>query len=106
MRINNSSTTPFFHRQMLRQRSVIKPFYLFEKLVLSSTLDWDQYIACMIFAYDTNYHRTIPFEIMFELEQRTDQNLILDLRRQYGEDMGTEMFKRLQVCQNLAKKSK
>jgi hypothetical protein len=38
------------------------------------------------------------------LQARTAQNPNPDLRKLYGEDMGTEMFQRLQVCQYLARK--
>jgi hypothetical protein len=49
-----------------------------------------------MFTYDTRNRniKTTPFEITFGLEPR----------RQYGEDIGNEMFQRLQVCQNLASK--
>jgi hypothetical protein len=75
--------------------------------VLSSTLDLEQYIAPMMFAYNTTYHRSIKsilFEVTFGLEPWITENPNPDLRRLYGEDLGTEMFQRLQNCQNLAKK--
>jgi hypothetical protein len=61
----------------------------------------------MMFAYNTSYHRSVkttPFEIRFSLEQRTAENPNPGSRRLYGEDLGTEMFQRLQICQNLVRK--
>jgi hypothetical protein len=61
----------------------------------------------MVFAYNTSYHRSIettPLEVKFGLEPWTAKNPNPDLRRQYGEDLGTEIFQRLKVCQNLARK--
>jgi hypothetical protein len=61
----------------------------------------------MMFAYNTSYHRSVKstlFEITFGLEPRTAENSNPYVRRQYGEDLGTEMFQRLQTCQNLARK--
>jgi hypothetical protein len=33
------------------------------------------------------------------------QNPTPDLRRQNGENLGTDMFQRLKICQNLARKN-
>jgi hypothetical protein len=60
-----------------------------------------------MFAYSTSYHRcikTTTFEVTFVLELRTNQNTNPDLRRQFGENMGTVTFQILQVCQNLTLK--
>jgi hypothetical protein len=46
----------------------------------------------------------LPFEVIFGLEPRMAKNPNPDLRKQYGEDLGIEMFQKLQVCQNFAKK--
>jgi hypothetical protein len=69
-------------------------------------LDWEQYIAPMTFAYSTNYQRTIKkssFEVTFGIKPRASHNPNPDLRLQYGEDLGTEMFQRLKICQELEK---
>ncbi len=61
----------------------------------------------MMFVYNTSYHRSVrttPFEIKCGLEPRSAENPNPDLRRLYGEDLGTEMFQRLQICQNLVRK--
>jgi hypothetical protein len=60
----------------------------------------------MMFAYNTSYHRSVKstkFQITFGLEPRTAENPNPVLRRLYGKDLGTDVFQRLQTCQNLAK---
>jgi hypothetical protein len=60
MRIKNSNTTPY-HPQTNAQAEVYnKTIAAYLKTqVLSSTLDWEQYIAPMIIAYTTSYHCNI-----------------------------------------------
>jgi hypothetical protein len=44
--------------------------------VLNSTLDWEQYMAPMMFAYNTSYHpsiKTTPLEFTFGIEPTTVQ---------------------------------
>jgi hypothetical protein len=51
----------------------------------------------MIFAFNTSYPRSIkttPFEVVFGPKPRTAQKPNPDLRRQYGKEIGTEMFQR------------
>ena len=69
MKIKKTNTTPY-HPQTNAQAEVCnKTISAYLKTqVLSSTLDWEQYIASMMFAYNTSYHRSIkstPFEITF-----------------------------------------
>jgi hypothetical protein len=50
----------------------------------SSTLNWEQYIAPMICAYNTSYHKSIKttlFEVTFGVKPRMAQNPNPDLRR-------------------------
>jgi hypothetical protein len=64
--------------------------------VLSSMLDWEQYKTQKIFVYNTSYHRRIktsPLEVAFGIEPRTSKNPKPDLRKQYGEDLSTDIFK-------------
>jgi hypothetical protein len=54
----------------------------------------------MMFAYNTSFHQSIkmsPFEVTFGLEFRKAQNPNPDLRKQYKEDMGTEIIQGLQI---------
>ena len=59
-------------------------------------------MAPMMFAYNTSFHKTIkisPFEITFGIEPRICPNPNPDLRIHYGKDHGTELYQRLQKCQ-------
>jgi hypothetical protein len=65
-------------------------------------------MAAIMFAYNITYHHSItstPFEATFENEPRTSKNPNPNLRKQYGKDLGTEMFQRLRVCQDLTRKT-
>ena len=60
----------------------------------------------MMFAYSTSFHRaikTFPFELTFGIEPRTMVNPSPDLRLEYGEDFGKELFQRMKFCQKTAK---
>jgi hypothetical protein len=48
--------------------------------------------------------KTTTFEVKFGLEPRTAENPNPDVRRPNLKDLSTEMFQRLQTCQNLARK--
>ncbi len=64
--------------------------------VINLTLDWEQHMAPMMFAYNTSDHgsiKTSPFDVTFRIAPRTGQNPNPDLRIQYGEYLSTEMFK-------------
>jgi hypothetical protein len=108
MDIKKTNTTTFHPRTNAQAEVCNKTTAAYLKTqVLSSTLDWEQYIAPMRFAYNTSYHRSIkstPFEVTFGLEPPTAENPNPDLRRLYGENLGKEMYQRLQVCQNVARK--
>jgi hypothetical protein len=72
MRVKKTNTTTY-HPQMNTQAEVCnKTIVAYLKTqVLSSTLDWEQYIAPMMFAYNTSFHPSIkikPFEVTFALE--------------------------------------
>jgi hypothetical protein len=108
MGIKKTNTTPY-HPQTNAQSEVCnKPIAAYlKKQFLNSTLDWKQYIAPMMFACNTSYHRRIKsflFEVTFGVEPRTAENLNPDLRRLYGENLGTKMVQKLQKCHNLARK--
>jgi hypothetical protein len=70
-------------------------------------MDWEQYIAPMMFAYNTSYHcniKTTPSKVTFGVEPRTGESPNPDLRQHYGEDKGTDMYQRLKICPELARK--
>jgi hypothetical protein len=85
MGVKNTNTAPY-HPQTNAQAEVCNKINcsLFKTQVLSSTLNWEEYIEPMMFAYNTSYHRcvkSILFEITFGLEPRTAETPNLDLRR-------------------------
>jgi len=55
----------------------------------NSTLDWELYLATLMFWYNTSFHRSIktyPFFLTFGMEPRLPSFPTLDLRRKfYGE---------------------
>ena len=109
LNIQKTTTTPY-HPQSNAQVEVCNKTiakYLKTK-VSTDTLDWEFYLAPMMFAYNTSYHRTTkstPFEITFGIEPRTMVNPSPDLRKQYGEDFGTELYQRMQICHQIAKET-
>ena len=61
------------------------------------------YLAPMAFAYNTSFHRTInstPFKVTYGVNARTPD---FDQRKQYGEDLPTDLYQRMQVCHEMAK---
>jgi glucuronate isomerase len=75
--------------------------------VLNSNLDWGQYVAPMMFAYNTSFCcsiKTTSSEVTFGIEPKTGKNPNPYLRQHYGEDLGTDIYQRLKICQELARK--
>ena len=109
LNIQKTTTTPY-HPQSNAQVEVCNKTiakYLKTK-VSTNTLDWEFYLAPMMFAYNTSFHRatkSTPFEITFGIEPRTMVNPSPDLRKQYGEDFGTELYQRMQICHQMAKET-
>ena len=71
-----------------------------------STLDWEQYIAPLMFSYNTSFHRSIkntPFLLTFGIEPRLPSFPNPDLREKfYGESSAAEMYQKLQIARNVA----
>jgi hypothetical protein len=71
-----------------------------------STLDWEQYIAPLMFSYNTSFHRSVkntPFFLTYGIEPRLPSFPNPDLReRFYGESSAAEMFQRLQFARQTA----
>jgi hypothetical protein len=85
MKIKKTNTTTY-HPQTNAQAEVCnKTLAAYLKTqVLNWTLDWEQYITPMMFAYNTSYHRSIktsPFEVTLEIEPRTGESPNPDLRK-------------------------
>ena len=66
--------------------------------VESNTLDWELYMAPMMFAYNTSFHRTIktsPLKLTFGHNARTIN--FQENTKHYGEDKGTELLQTMQT---------
>jgi hypothetical protein len=74
--------------------------------VNESTLDWEQYIAPLMFSYNTSFHRSVqnsPYFLTFGMEPRLPAFPAPDLRRQFSGNLpADEMFQRLQNARELA----
>jgi len=67
------------------------------------TLDWELYLAPLMFSYDTTFHRSIktfPFFRTYGIHPRLPQELNWP---HYSEDLPTELMQRLQVARNIAR---
>jgi hypothetical protein len=71
-----------------------------------STFDWEQYIAPLMFSYNTSFHRSVkntPFFLTFGIEPRLPSFPNPDLReRFYGKSSAAKMFQRLKVARQTA----
>ena len=72
----------------------------------TSTLDWELYLAPLMFSYNTSYHRSVknsPYFLTFGIEPRLPSFPAPDLQRVfYGESSAAEMHQRLLFARNLA----
>jgi hypothetical protein len=77
-------------------------------MVSDNTLDWELYIAPLMFSYNTSFHRSVkntPHFLTFGLEARLPSFLTTDLRRKfYGETASDEMVQRLLYARDLARR--
>ena len=71
-----------------------------------TTLDWEQYLAPLMFSYNTSFHRSIkntPYLLTFGMEPRLPSFPNPDLREKfYGESSAADMFQKLQLARQLA----
>ena len=99
MNIKKTTTSPY-HPQTNAQAEVCNKTiaqYLATH-VDKSTLDWELYMAPMAFAYNTGFHRGIknsPYAVTFGQQPRTAN--FSEQRPRYGENMGTELYQRMQL---------
>jgi hypothetical protein len=72
----------------------------------ASTLDWELYLAPLMFCYNTSFHRSIknsPHFLTYGIEPRLPSFPTPDLRRTfYGESEAAEMHQRLLLARKLA----
>ena len=104
----HTTTTPH-HPQCNSQAEVANKTiakYL-SSFVDDSTLDWEKYLAPMMFSYNTSFHRSIkttPFFLTFGIEPRQPGFPETDLRRKfYGENNTDELLSRLQIAREVAR---
>ncbi len=74
-----------------------------------STLDWELYLAPLMFSYNTSFHRSIktsPFFLTFGLEPRLPSLPTPDLRRKfYGESSTDDLIRKLLFARNVARQN-
>ena len=74
-----------------------------------TTLDWENYLAPLMFCYNTSFHRSIkttPFFVTFGVEPRQPGFPQSDIRRKfYGETSTDELMHRLRLAREVAKQN-
>jgi hypothetical protein len=100
------STTSPRHPQCNSQAEVVNKTiakYL-AAFVDESTLDWEAYLAPLMFYYNTSYHRSIKTSPFF-LTYGVEANLPKDFDIDYNSDISTDLMSRLQLARHLAKQN-
>jgi len=104
----HTTTTPH-HPQCNSQAEVANKTiakYL-SSFVDDSTLNWEDYLAPLMFSYNTSFHRSIkttPFFITFGIEPRMPGFPQTDVRRKfYGETNTDDLLRRLQTAREVAR---
>ena len=100
----HNTTTPR-HPQANSQAEVVNRSIIryLASFVDDSTLDWECFLAPLMFSYNTTFHRSLktsPFFMTFGLHPRLPPEIV---RPQYGSDLPTEIMQRLQVARNVAR---
>ena len=79
------------------------------KYVDQTTLDWELYIAPLMFAYNTSFHRSIqntPHFLTYGIQARQPAFFQEDLNRKfYGENTTDELTQRLQYARQIAEQN-
>jgi len=74
-----------------------------------STLDWELYLAPLMFSYNTSFHRSIkssPFFLTFGMEPRLPSLPTPDLRTKfYGESSTDDLIRKLLFARNVARQN-
>jgi len=100
----HNTTTPR-HPQANSQAEVVNRSIIryLASFVDDTTLDWECFLAPLMFSYNTTFHRSLktsPFFMTFGVHPRVPQEIV---RPQYGSDLPTEIMQRLQVARNVAR---
>jgi len=74
-----------------------------------STLDWELYLAPLMFSYYTSFHRSIkatPFYLTFEMKPRLPNLPTPDLRQKfYGKSPTDDIIRKLLIACNVARQN-
>jgi len=74
-----------------------------------STLDWELYLAPLMFSYNTSFHRSVkntPFYLTFGMEPRLPNLPTPDLRRKfYGESSTDDIIRKLLIARDIARQN-
>ena len=107
----NHVTTSAYHPQCNAQAEVANKTiakYL-ASFVDESTLDWEQYLAPLMFVYNTSFHRSVkntPFFLTFGIEARQPGLPGPELRRKfYGESTSDELLHCLLAARDVARRN-
>ena len=98
-------TTSARHPQANSQAEVINKTiarYL-ASFVNDTTLDWEQFIAPLMFSYNTAFHRSIktsPFFLTYGVHPSLPRHVTTPM---YGSDLPTDLMARLQIARNIAR---
>jgi len=105
------TTTSAYHPQCNAQSEVVNKTiakYL-ASFVADSTLDWEQYLAPLMFVYNTSFHRSIlntPHMLTYGIEPRQPNLPGPDVRRKfYGESSSDELLLRLLTARDVARRN-
>jgi hypothetical protein len=105
LKLKKTTTTPYHQQTNAQVKVVNKTIARYLKAqVDTNILNWELYLAPMAFAYNTSFHRTIsstPFKVTYGLDARTPD---FEPKQLYGEDLPTDLYQRMQVCNKMAKK--
>ena len=104
LKLVHNTTTPR-HPQANAQAEVVNRTIIryLSSFVDDSTLDWEIFLAPLMFSYNTTFHRSLktsPFFMTFGVHPRLPNDIITP---QYGSDLPTEVMQRLQVARNIAR---
>ena len=108
MQIDHRTTTAY-HPQCNSQAEVANKTiakYL-ASFVDSSTLEWEDLLAPLMFSYNTSYHRSVkntPFYLTFGIEPRSPYFDPQGIRQKfYGESSTDDLYNRLQTAREVAR---
>jgi transposase InsO family protein len=104
LQLVHNTTTPR-HPQANAQAEVVNRTIIryLSSFVDDSTLDWESFLAPLMFSYNTTFHRSIktsPFFMTFGLHPHLPEEITSP---QYSSDLPTELMQRLQVARNVAR---